>query len=87
MSHFKYGFWLVIGSIFFVYSAMVSFMQVSSKLMQTLYLIDEITAGRIYSLPYYFLVVFAPIVGLYNAKYGNRVNIGNLNFLLLNVSD
>lgn len=54
-----------------------AYFQVSSKILQKVYKFDEITAGRIYAIPYYMLVVFAPLVAWYNVKYGNKLNLCN----------
>ena len=63
----------------------LSFIAVSTDMMQTLYKIDSITAGRLYALPYYLLAIFGPLVGLYNSKYGNRLNLAIISsfFLLM----
>ncbi len=76
MYRFSRGYLLILGAIFFVFAGMISYFQVSSKFMQTVYLIDEVIAGRLYSLPYYMLVVSAPCIGYYNSRYGNRIYIG-----------
>jgi hypothetical protein len=83
MSSLKYIFWITQGAIFFIFAGLFSYFQVSSKFMQDVYLIDETLAGILYAFPYYFLIPAAPLVGYYNSKNGNKLNLRKLRIYFL----
>ena len=41
--------------------------------MQDLYLISDIEAGRLYSMPYYMMIVLGPVFGFINSKFNKKI--------------
>jgi nitrate/nitrite transporter NarK len=72
MLKLKLPFWLIIANTFFVNSAVITYIVISSSLLQEKYGFSEMQAGQIYSIPYMIAACISPCAGLYIDKHGKR---------------
>lgn len=77
------SFWLICGMCFIWYAVTFTYIQISDKVLQVKYKIDEINAGRFFSLPYMFVTLFSPFIGLGLDKYGLRIHAGKIRYFVI----
>lgn len=69
---FGFPFWLASFSCMFVYMSVFTYIQTSAKMAQVKFGFDSVSAGKVYSIPYFMSAFLSPLLGFVIDKVGKR---------------